>query len=58
MPKTDKNVRITVRDFVESIRMHGLSPDMKKIQIGIAVELLREQHGIKIRPTRFARLVR
>lgn len=60
-PKNEKREnparRVTIRHFVDSIRNEGLSPSMLEIQIGIAVEQLREQHGIAVSKDRLHRLV-
>lgn len=61
MPKNEKNEhparRTTIRHFVDSLREERISPTMLDIQIGIAVEQLRDDHGIVIDPDRLARMV-
>lgn len=58
MEKNENPARkATIRHFVDSIRGEGLSPSMLEIQIGIAVEQLREQHGIAVSEDKLASLV-
>jgi hypothetical protein len=58
MPKQENPaVKATVRDFADRIRGEGLSPSMQEIQIQIAVERLRDEHGIRIAEERLAELV-
>lgn len=49
-------VKATVREFAEQIE-EGISPSMKEMQIAIAVELLREQHGILVTEAILAKMV-
>ena len=50
MPKKDQSParRATIRHFVAELRDGGLSPSMLEIEIGVAVERLREEHGILV----------
>lgn len=50
-------VKATIREFAESIREQGISPSMMEMEIAIAVERLRDEHGIRTTPNRIARLV-
>jgi hypothetical protein len=60
MPKKDQNParRATIRHFVAELRDGGLSPSMMEIEIGVAVERLREEHGIIVSEEQVADLVR
>ena len=49
--------RATIRHFVDSIREEGLSPSMLEIEIGLAVERLREEHGIAVSEEKLASMV-
>jgi len=50
-------VKATIREFVDAIREQGISPSMMEMEIAIAVERLREEHGIRVGANRIARLV-
>jgi hypothetical protein len=50
-------VKATIRDFADRIRDEGLSPAMQEIHIAIAVERLRDEHGISIAEERLASMV-
>ena len=56
MEANDKAIRATIREFAEQIR--GISPSMKEIQVAIAVERLRDEHGIEVSESKLARLAR
>lgn len=56
--KEDPAVRATIRHFADRIRTAGISPSMREIEVSIAVELLREQHGIKVAAERLRRTIR
>jgi hypothetical protein len=51
------SVKATVREFANSIRTAGISQSMREIEIAIAVERLREEHGIEVDADKFDRLV-
>lgn len=55
--KADPSVKATIRHFADMIRGEGISPSMRDIQVAIAVETLREQHGIKVDPKVFDRMI-
>lgn len=58
MTKMTPAVKATVRHFVEHVRDAGnISPDAREIEIAIAVERLREEHGISVDPDKFDRMV-
>jgi hypothetical protein len=48
--------KATVREFAEQIR--EISPSMREIEVSIAVERLREEHGIKIKRATLLQLAR
>lgn len=50
--------RVTIRHFADQIRDQRLSASMREIQVGIAAELLREQHGIRVSTNRLLKLTR
>ena len=50
--------RATIRHFVAELREGGLSPSMMAIEIAVAVERLREEHGIRVSEKKVAELVR
>lgn len=52
----DRGVKATVREFAEQIR--EISPSMREIEVSIAVERLREEHGIKIKRATLLQLAR
>jgi hypothetical protein len=54
--KADRGVKATIREFAEQIR--GISPSMREIEVAVAVERLREEHGIKIREATLLQLAR
>lgn len=49
-------VKATIRDFADAIR-EDISPSMMEMEIAIAVERLKEEHGIRIGASRLVRLV-
>lgn len=51
------SVKATVREFANTIRKAGISPSMREIEVAIAVERLREEHGIEVDADKFDRLV-
>ena len=51
------SVKATVREFANSIRTAGISPSMREIEVAIAVERLREEHGIEVDADKFAQLI-
>lgn len=57
MSKNDVSVKATVREFADMIRKAGISPSMREIEVAIAVERLREEHGIEVDADKFDRLV-
>jgi len=59
MPKKNQNParRATIRHFVAELRDGGLSPSMLEIEIGVAVERLREEHEIIVSEDQVAELV-
>lgn len=50
-------VKATIREFADQIREQGISPAMMETEIAIAVERLKEEHGIRVGHNRIARLV-
>ena len=57
MKKVNPIVRATVRHFADELRREkGISPSMLGIQISVAVERLREEHGIQVSESRLARM--
>lgn len=57
MKSVNPAVKATVREFAEQVRNAGASPSIREIEIQIAVERLREEHGIEVDPDKFDRLV-
>lgn len=57
MEKKNPARRATIRHFVAELREHGLSPSMLEIEIAVAVERLREEHGIVVSEEQVAELV-
>jgi len=55
--QVDRTVKVTVREFARAIPA-DLSPSMREIQIGLAVERLMEERGIELDPSEFKRLAR
>lgn len=51
------HVRATIQHFAERVREAGLSPDLRRIEIEIVIEQLREEHGITIKPKRMEQIV-
>lgn len=49
-------VKATIKEFANQIR--NVSPSMKEIQVGIAVERLREEHGIEIEEETLLKMTR
>lgn len=50
-------VKATVRYFADDLRRErGISPTMMMTQIQVAVERLREEHGIEISEKRLAKM--
>jgi len=57
MTKIDPIVRATVKSFADDLRRErGISPTMMEIQIQVAVERLREEHGIEVSEKRLAKM--
>lgn len=56
-PEVDTVARATIKEFATAIRKAGISPSMREIEIDLAVERLREEHGIVVDQKRFASLV-
>lgn len=50
-------VKATIKEFAHAIRKAGISPSMREIEVAIAVERLREEHGIEVDADKFDRLV-
>lgn len=57
MTKINQSVKATIREFASTIRKAGISPSMREIEVGIAVERLREEHGIEIEEEEFDRMI-
>jgi hypothetical protein len=58
MTKIEPAVRATVKSFADDLRRErGISPTMMEIQIQVAVERLREEHGIEVSEKRLAKMV-
>lgn len=56
-PEVDIVVRQTIKEFARAIPK-GISPSMREIEVAIAVERLREEHGIEVDADRLLRLAR
>ena len=54
-PQTPE-VKATIASFADALR-EDISPSMMEMEIAIAVERLKEEHGIRIGASRLARLV-
>ena len=54
-PQTPE-VKATIEAFADALR-EDISPSMMEMEIAIAVERLKEEHGIRIGASRLARLV-
>lgn len=55
--KIDPAVRATVKYFADDLRRErGISESMMQTQISVAVERLREEHGIEVSEKRLARM--
>lgn len=55
--KIDPAVRSTVKHFADELRRErGISESMMATQISVAVERLREEHGIRVSEERLAKM--
>jgi hypothetical protein len=53
----DPAVKATVKSFADELRKErGISPSMMQTSIEIAVERLREEHGISVSEKRLAKM--
>lgn len=53
----DPAIRSTVKHFADELRRErGISESMMATQIAVAVERLREEHGIEVSEKRLARM--
>jgi hypothetical protein len=53
----DPAVKATVRSFADDLRRErGISPSMMETQVSIAVERLREEHGIDVSEQTLAKM--
>jgi hypothetical protein len=51
------SVRATVKSFADDLRRErGISPSMMEMQVSIAVERLREEHGIEVEEQTLAKM--
>jgi hypothetical protein len=50
-------IKATVKSFADDLRRErGISPSMMEMQVAIAVERLREEHGIEVSEDRLAKM--
>lgn len=54
---SNPSVKVTVREFANRIRNAGISPSMREIEVALAVERLREEHGIEVDHDEFDRVI-
>lgn len=58
MPATiDPAVKATIKHFADAIRRERISPSMREIEVGLAVERLMEEHGIRVEPATIERMI-
>lgn len=54
---SNPSVKVTVREFANRIRNAGISPSMREIEVALAVERLKDEHGIEVEHSEFDRII-